>query len=310
MAEQIDVYSSMVSNLLLGACPERKSELKVFWKQFNPRFALRQDDVGLAIGARGNKVSWMHKTFVHDWVVAFAGFKALVAYCPHVFWGEVFGGKILAQALIDDMGLVTAEAELDALLYFAKNIHLVSDLKELDWPVDVPYPATNRESLTNVEDQACFDIACLAAAATFLHEIRHVQFAAEGNAPEGSADEERACDDFSRIMLLEKIEVYSLSSGEVADRVASKRVIGLATAALNIAHAEHQSMAGAVQGTHPPIRERFAHLVLKADVADDAKCWLYTACLLIALLRRRAKFPQQIQFASPKHLCHQLVALL
>jgi hypothetical protein len=252
----------------------------------------------------------MHKTFAHDWVVTFAGFKALVAYGPHVLFGEAFSGEILTQALVDDVGLDAAEAELDALLYFAKQIQLVNDLEALDWPVEVPRPGTNREALANVEDQACFDIACLAAAATFLHEFQHVQFAAEGNAPTVPADEEQACDDFSRSMLLEKVDAYSSTAGEVADRVASKRVIGLATAALTIAHAESQGMASAVQDTHPPIRERFVHLVLEADVADNATCWSYTACLLIAMLRRSAKLPQQVQFASPKQLCQQLVALL
>ena len=69
MAEQIDVPPSVVSNLLHGACPERAPEFEVFWERFEPRFALKQDDAGLAISARGNKVSWMHKTFAHDWVV-------------------------------------------------------------------------------------------------------------------------------------------------------------------------------------------------------------------------------------------------
>lgn len=310
MAELIDVPPSVVLNLLLGACPERASEFKVLWKQFKPRFALKQDDVGLAISACGTKVSWMHKTFAHDWVVTLAGFKALVAYGPHVLFGEAFSGVILAQVLVDDVGLDAAESELDALLYFAKQIQLVSDLEELDWPIEVPCLDTNREKLETVEDQACFDIACLAAATTFLHEFRHVQFAAEGNAPTVPADEEQACDDFSRTMLLENVEAYSSTVGEVADRVASKRVIGLATAALTIAHAEPQGMVSAVQDTHPPIRERFVHLGLEADVTDNATCWSYTACLLIALLRRSAKLPQKIQFDSPKHLCQQLVAFL
>lgn len=252
----------------------------------------------------------MHKTFAHDWVVTFAGFKALAAYGPHVLFGEAFSGEISAQALDDDVGLGAAEAELDALLYFAKQVRLVSDLEALDWPSEVPQPGTSREALADVEDQACFDIACLAAAATFLHEFRHVQFAAEGTAPTVPADEEQACDDFSRTMLLEKVDVYSFSAAEVADRVASKRVIGLASAALTIAQAESQNMASAVQGTHPPTRERFVHLVLKADVADNATCWSYTACLLIALLRRGARLPQHVRFASPKNLCQQLVALL
>ena len=310
MSVPIEVPTSVVSNLLLGACPERASEFQVFWDRFEPRFSLRQDGAGLAISARGNKVSWMHKTFAHDWVVTFAGFKAVVAYSPHVLFGEALSGGIFAQAVVDDVGLGAVEAELDELLYFAKQIQLVNDLDELDWPAGVPRPGTNREALANVEDQACFDVACLAAAATFLHEFRHVQFAAEGDAPTVPADEEQACDDFSRTMLLEKVDAYSSATGEVADRVASKRVIGLASAALAIAHAESQGMASAVQNTHPPIRERFAHLVLEADVANNATCWSYTACLLIALLRRSAKLPQQVQFSSPKHLCRQLVDLL
>ncbi|MFV5215135.1 hypothetical protein ACLIIZ_15565 [Azonexus caeni] len=310
MAELIDVPPSVVSNLLLGACPERAPEFEVFWERFEPRFALKQDDAGLAISARGNKVSWMHKTFAHDWVVTFAGFKALVAYGPHVLFGEACSGEISAQALGDDEGLGAAETELDALLYFAKQIQLVSDLASLDWPPEVPRPGTSREALATIEDKVCFDIACLAAAATFLHEFRHVQFAAEGNAPTVPADEEQACDDFSRTMLLEMVDAYASSAGEVTDRVASKRVIGLASAALSIAQAESQCIASAVQDTHPPTRERFVRLVLKADVADNATCWSYTACLLIALLRHGARLPQQVQFASPKHLCQQLVALL
>lgn len=310
MAEPTDVTTNVVSNLLFGACPERASDFKVFWERFEPRLAIKQDGPGLAIGALGNKVSWMYKTFAHDWVVTFAGFKALVAYSPHVFFGQALSGEISARALGDDEGLDAAEAELDELFYFARQIQLVSDLKALDWPPEVPLPGTSREALAKVEDQACYDIACLAAAATFLHEFRHVQFTAEGNAPTVPADEEIACDDFSRTMLLEKVEAYSSSAGQVTEKVASKRVIGLASAALAIAQAEPQGMASAVQDTHPPTRERFVHLVLKADVADSATCWSYTASLLIALLRRGAKLPQQVQFNSPKHLCQQLVALL
>lgn len=309
MAEPDDVSPGVVVNLLLGACPERASEFEAFWEQFEPRFTLKQDDVGLAISACGNKVSWMHKTFAHDWVVTFAGFKALAAYGPHVFLGEASSREISLQALDDDEGLGAVEAELDTLLYFAKQILIVTDLEELEWPREVPWPGTSRETLTSTEDRACFDIACLAAAATFLHELRHVQFAAEKNAPTVLADEERACDDFSRTMLLERVDAYSAATGAVADRVASKRVIGLASAALTIAQAESQSMASAVQDTHPPTRERFELLVLEADVADNATCWSYTACLLIALLRR-TRLPQQVQFTSPKHLCQQLVALL
>lgn len=310
MPEPIDVPQQAVANLLRGACPERAEELEKFWNLFEPRFALKQDGVGSAISASGSKVSWMHKAFAHDWVVTFAGFKALAAYGPHVWFGEVFSGEISAQALRDDEGLAAAEAELDTLLYFAKQILLVDALEKLAWPPGVPVPFSSREELNNTEHQACFDIACLAAAATFLHELRHVQFAAEGTTTTALADEEVACDDYSRMMLLEKVDAHCSATGEAVERVASKRVIGLATAALSIGQAETPTMASAIQGTHPPLRDRFMHLALEADVTENATCWTYIACLLIALLRRSARLPQQVQFTSPKHLCQQLVAML
>lgn len=310
MTEPTDIPPHVVLNLLLGACPEREPELQTFWDRFAPRFSLRQDDTGIVISARGNKVSWMHKTFAHDWVVAFACFKALAAYSPHVLAVGTFAHELSAQAFAADEGLGAAEAELDALLYLARQIQQVDDLDELDWPAEVPRPGTSREALNDIKDRACFDIACLAAAATFLHEFRHVQFAAEGNAPSVRADEEKACDDFSRTMLLEKVDVYSSSTGEDAYKVVNKRIIGLACAAMTIAQSESQGMASAVQSTHPPIRERFLHLALTGGPADNATCWTYTACLLIALLRSSGRLPKQVHFASPKHICHQLVAML
>jgi hypothetical protein len=310
MPSQIPVPSALVANLLVGACPERKDEFAKFWEQFQPRFVLKQDGVGSALSACGSKVSWMHKTFAHDWVVAFAGFKAQIAYAPHVLLAKLNGGEISARALCDDDGLSDAEAALDELLYFAKSILVVDDLDELIWPLGLPSPGMRGDQLHNNEEQACFDIACLATAASFLHELRHVQFAADGDAPIAIADEERACDDYSRTMLLEKIEVYCSGTGEATNRVASKRVIGLATAALTIAQAEAHSMASAIQSTHPPISERFLHLVLQAEVEDNEDCWSYVACLLIALLRRSARLPEQVQFSTLKQLCQQLAVML
>lgn len=310
MAESIDIPTNIIANLLDGACPERAEEFAVFWDQFEPRFALKQDSRGLSISAYKNKISWMHKTFVHDWIVAFAGFKALAAYSPHVLLGNTITCEISEHSLNDDTDLEEAEDELDTLLYFAKQVPLVSDLEELDWLTEVPKPGTNRETMVSNIDKACFDIACIAAAATFLHELRHIQFESEGDAPIVKADEERACDDFSRKMLLEKVNAYCAVSGEEIDLVVSKRVIGLASAAMSIAQAESQNVANAILDTHPPIRERFIHLVLKADIDENAKCWTYTACLIIALLRRSTKLPKKVKFTSPKNLCDQLIVLL
>lgn len=308
MADPIDVPSSVILNLLCGACPERHVEIKRLWESAAPQFALKPDRADrLDMSAHRNKVSWMQKTLEHDWVIAFAGFKALSAYSPHI----LLANREISMASLDaDDGLLAAESEVDDLLYFATEIRATSDSELLDWPLKIPRPGTDRDSLASNEDKVCFDIACLAAAATFLHELKHVMFAAESNAPEVRVDEERACDDFSRNMLLEKVGDYAPQGQGDTETVASKRVIGLASAALAIAQAERHNMASATQDTHPSIRERFLHLVLEADVADNATCWTYTAALLIALLRKAGKLPNKVEFDSPKHLCQQLVVHL
>ena len=310
MSEIISAESKSIESLLLGACPEQSDELAAFWHKFEPRFGLKKDGNGLAISANGNKVTWMHKTFAHDWVVTFAGFKSLAAYAPHLWFGQQFTGEISVLSLNEDCGLSDAEQELDSLLYFAKQIGQVNDLDELDWLPEVPVPGLARESLSRVEDKACFDLACLAAAATFLHELRHVQFFAEKNAPSLSSNEERRCDDFSREMLLGKVPEYCQMNGEDLVRVKSKRLIGLACAAFSIAAAEAQGMSTAIEDTHPPLRDRFAHLVLKAEMPEEADCWTYLACLLIALLRRNKRLPDTIKLTSAKELCSELAKSL
>jgi len=303
------IDSEVITELLKAACPERADDIDIYWTTFAPTFSVRQDDVGMAMSAREDKVSWMHKTLAHDWVVTFAGIKAVAAYGPHIFVGRLVG-SLVKEFFDQDEGMAEAEQELDSLLYFAKEIAHVKLLDDLPWPDEVPQPGTSRDSLKKVEDKACFDLACMAAAASFFHELRHVQFFAQGDTPADRLEEERQCDDFSREFLTAKVSEYCNSSGDDLLQTKSKRIIALSCAAFSIGMAESKGMATAVAGTHPPIAERFRHLVLKAHAPDDATCWHYLACLLVAILRKERKMPDTIPFDSSKSLCEQLVALL
>ncbi|MBS0405572.1 MAG: hypothetical protein JSS17_04340 [Proteobacteria bacterium] len=135
-------------------------------------------------------------------------------------------------------------------------------------------------------DKACFDLACMAAAASFFHELRHVQFFAQGDTPADGLEEKRQCDVFSREFLTAKVSEYCNSSGDDLLQTKSKRIVALSCAAFSIGMAESRGMANAVAGTHPPVADRFRHLVLKAHAPDDATCWHYLACLLVAILRK------------------------
>lgn len=309
MSDRVVVESEMIETLLKAACPERAGDIAVYWQKFAPTFSVRQDDVGMAMSALANRVTWMHKTLAHDWVVTFAGMKAVAAYGPHIFFGQL-AGSLIKEFFDQDERLADTEQELDGLLYFAKQIGLVKQLDELPWPEEIPQPGAARASLAKVEDKACFDLACMAAAATLFHEMRHVQFSAEGDAPADRLEEERQCDDFSREMLVANVREYCKASGDDELQTTSKRIIALSCAAFAIGLAETRGMSAAIAGTHPTLGERFTHLVLKAQAPQDAACWEYLACLLVAMLRRDGKMPDAIRFGSSKSLCEQLVALL
>jgi len=304
------VAPHVIENVLLGACPEREAEMRQSWELFQPEFYLREDDVGAAISASGNRVSWMHKTFALDWVIATLGMQALTAYSPHIFLAQAFNVPLSVHGLTDDADLVSAESQMDEVVYFARLLWQAKQLDDLEWPPTIPLPGTCPDPSLDPTGKATFDLACLAAATTFFHELRHVQFAAQRDAPPLTVDEERACDVHARSMLLDRVAEYSTTTGEPCPQVLNKRIMGLATAALCIAHVEPVGLRAAIADTHPPVAERFTALVLDAPAADDAHGWVYAACLLMHLLRQANRLPPVVTFASAKELCRKLVDLL
>ena len=300
------VAPHIIENILLGACPERESEMRQSWETFKPEFYLREDGVGADISANGNRVSWMHKTFALDWVIATLGLQALTAYSPHILLARAFS----VHDFTDDAGLASIESQMDEAVYFARLIWQAKQLDDLEWPPTISLPGTRPDPSFDPTGRATFDLACLAAATTFFHELRHVQFAAQRDAPPLSVEEERACDVHARSMLLDRVADYCATTGEPHPQVLNKRIMGLATAAFCIAHVEPASLQAAIVDTHPPVPERFKALVLDAGAADDADSWVYTACLLIHVLRRANRLPPTVTFVSAKDLCRQLVDAL
>ena len=308
MNNSIPVDSQEIATLLRKACPERADEIAGFWQQFEPEFAIKSDGVGIKISANANKVTWMNKVFIHEWVVVFAGYAALAVYGPYI-WLEGRSGEITFNDVIDEPSFPAAEEQLENYLYFAKIIRETDDLASLEWTVDIPEP-TSDIKLMKIEHIACSEIIQLSTAVTFLHELRHVQFTGENNRPTLGYDEERVCDKFSREMLFDQIGAYSDATGEDMTDVKSKRLIGLASAAFSIAMCEPSTIAAAIQDTHPPIKDRFDHMVIQAEVPETANGWLYVACLLISLLRQSQRLPRSVCFTSRKDLCQQLVKCL
>lgn len=302
------IEATVIENLLLGACPERREELQALWHQYRPTFALSQDLVGTTFKAAGNRVIWSHKTVAHDWIIAFAGWQVFRAYGAPILVAAMTG-ELTAGLFQSDEGLSAAEAGFDEMTYSARAAREVDRFEDIPWPPSVPMLTDNRESLPS-EAQVSFDLAALSLAASFLHELRHVQFWTDKNAPGDVQQEERACDAFSRTFLLDRVADYATETEQDAVAVANKRIMGLATAAYIIDEATPRSGSAGLAESHPPSADRFRELVLKGEAPQTADCWTYTASLLLASLRRANRMPRRLQFSSPRHLCDQLVALL
>lgn len=140
--------------------------------------------------------------------------------------------------LTDDADIASAESQMDEAVYFARLIWQAKQLDDLEWPLTIPLPGTCPDPSLDPTGKATFDLACLAAATTFFHELRHVQFAAQRDAPPLTVKEERACDVHARSMLLDRVADYCTTTGEPHTQVLNKRIMGLATAAFCIAHVE------------------------------------------------------------------------
>jgi hypothetical protein len=310
MSDLTPVDPQIIESLLIGACPEREEEIRHSWQSFKPTFSLKPDDVGAAICAHEGRVSWMHKTFALDWVVATLGLKASTAYGPHIVIALAQKVPVAARNFAEDDGLTFIESQMDDAVYFARSIREAKQLEDVEWPAEIPQPGTNPDPTADPAGKAAFDLACLGAAATLFHELRHVELFNEGSAPETSIEEERACDEHARSMLLDRVEHYCAQAEEPIAQVLDKRLMGLATMALCVALQELVGMEAAVADSHPQVSERFRLLVLEARADEGARAWLFTACILIYLLRSRNRFPESISFGSPKALCEQLCGFL
>jgi hypothetical protein len=303
------VDAVVIENLLIGACPERELEMRQAWKVLQPRFYIRADGDGHGLSARGNQISWMHKTWAMDWAIAALGMHVVTAYQPHIFVALVFNVPITSEALAEDTVVSLVQTKMDDVIYFVRSVQKSGNPDE-DWPAIIPPPGTCPDPSIDPNGKAIFDLACLAAAASMFHELRHVQFSREGDAPPLGADEERACDEYARLMLLEKVDEYCAATGEPYLKVLDKRIMGLATAALCMAYEEQVGMQAAIENSHPPARERFEILLRDTGANEHALSWEYVSCLLIHFLRSQNRLPDVLSFSSAKDLATQLIALL
>jgi len=189
-------------------------------------------------------------------------------------------------------------AAVEALLSAAST-------NEIAWPPDIPEPTDDRDSLTNDQEKAGFDLACLAFSFALLHELRHVMFRKADDAPAEGYEEEMACDTWARMTMTSTIADYAKAKGLTFAQVEQKRAMGIALAAV-VVHTMTSPMVRGGNEEYPPIADRLTAMVATYSQPKNSDFWFYTACILVALFRKEQR-SLKISPTSYKELVETLI---
>ncbi|WP_437871001.1 phage exclusion protein Lit family protein [Methylorubrum extorquens] len=264
--------SKAIDLLFGGAAPERLEEINVLWGDGNER-AFLSDRPGFLLEAGFEVVQVNEIALRQIWVLAYALSRAADFYAwPLLFLAKnqlPFDLKLLAEIPDQAAGDAAFDQALDAVAALAE----ARSVDDVPLPVGIPVPAPGVRS-GGIADQAGFDLACMASAYVFLHEVRHVLLARDKGEALAPVDEEIECDRFARSMMLDGVGQYARDHQVDPAAVTAKRVIGILFAKLAILAvtpvAERQG-----SDTHPAVRDRIRSALDAAP--DPAPDWFWVA---------------------------------
>lgn len=156
---------------------------------------------------------------------------------------------------------------------------------------------------------AAFDLAALALVFALLYEFRHVMYFADGSAPSTLPEEEEiACDTWARDYMTSRLAAYAAGHSHSYAQVHQKRAMGIALAAV-IVHAMMPTHAHWGDRQYQPIAERLTAMISGHNLPACSSFWLFTGCLLIALMRHENR-PLDIIAASNQKMVETLIEQL
>lgn len=295
-----------IKSLLDGVIPERQAEMSQYLDQYTPYFALCDDRPGFTLeaGAFGI-VKFTQRTMHLMWILGFAANQALHSFSTFIAILRLDTGKLDTTELDEISDQSTEEAKYKELINSVYELARVINIEKFIWPKEVPKPG-NQKPL-DVEGAATFDLICMSGAYVFLHEMKHIAFYKDGNAPSNPHEEELECDQFARNMILDKLELYSEQSGYDLARLKSKRAMSISLALFYMfVITPLDSLSGTE--THPSIKTRINSIVEGLSVSDDDILWLYMSSLFLSHLRFLNKEPLVIEFKVLKELAMSLIS--
>lgn len=296
---------SPVKKLFEGVIPERLTEVLALIDKHSAQFRLVDDKVGfnLDAGAYG-AVQYTHRSMQQLWLFGYAGMLSLHSYSSYLLIIQSLGLELSLEEIAKIPGQKETNLEFSRLVTSVKNLMEAFGSNDVLWPEGVPEPEQGRS--LDAEHAAVFDLTCMATAYVFLHELRHVIFSSDGNAPESPIDEEYACDSFANEFMTSQIKKYSEQSGYPEDKVKMKRAMGIALASAFLLFATAKKNIGG-SSTHPPIHGRWMATANAIDLPENDYFWLYFASIALAILQHLEIFIPSKRFNNFRELCHVLI---
>lgn len=277
-------YRTIVLHLLRGAVPERADDISSLWSQYGHGVEVAPSAKGVTMNADYKRIQFDTKTIDLFWLLGFSAWRAIEVYSPALVVAT-WTGMPVDQALKIDAERGQYEFDYKQRISTAQSLIAAEQTTQISWPADIPQPTSDRDSLGDVQHKTMFDLVALALAFALLHEFRHVVYGADKSAPSTLPEEEIGCDNWAREYMTSGVAAYANYHGHDYIQVQQKRAMGIALAAV-IIHAMTATHAHWGNRQYPPIAERLTAMISGYNLPAGSPFWLFTACLLIALMRQ------------------------
>ena len=275
---------TIILHLLRGAVPERADEISGLWSRYGHAVDVASGAEGMTMNADARRIQIDTKTIDFFWLFGFSAWHAIEVYSPALVLATITGMP-LDQALSVYAERGPFELDYRQRIASAQSLIGAKQTGDISWPADLSMPTPDRESLGDVQHMAAFDLVAFALAFSLLHEFKHVMFCADNSAPSTLPEEEIACDTYARDFMTSGLAAYAKKHGHNFAEVQQKRAMGIALAAV-IIHAMTPAHAHWGNRQYPPIAERLTAMISGYSLPAGSSFWLFTACLLIALMRQ------------------------
>jgi hypothetical protein len=273
-----------LTELMIGAAPERESEIRSLWRQYHPSVVV-EDTGKFRLDATGKTITIDVKALDVFWLIGFSGWRAIETYTPDVVTSAMTGTPV-ADVLGDDEVLAGLERDYKERIIAAHDFLKAKNAAEAPWPPDIPRPSADRNALDDNQYKAAFDLTTSAVAFTIFHEFYHVILDQDGNRPKERPEEELACDIWARDFVTVKVEAYARSKGFTYNQVLQRRAMALSLSAL-ILHEITPEWERGGNCNYFSVATRIRTILDNTPLPDDSHFWNFTAALLIGMCRQR-----------------------